>query len=65
MQKFYDNQISIFITKNVVLNVILLRYSRYANVAIVRLDDILTIYQKKKKWHTRHEISPYHSYIII
>lgn len=49
MQKFYDNQISIFITKNVVLNVILLRYSRYANVAIVRLDDILTIYQKKKK----------------
>lgn len=48
MQKFYDNQISIFITKNVVLHVILLRYSRYANVAIVRLDDILTIYQKKK-----------------
>lgn len=49
MQKFYDNQISIFITKNVVLHVILLRYSRYANVAIVRLDDILTIYPKKKK----------------
>ena len=54
MQTFYDNQISIFITKNFVFHERLLLYSIYVNVAVVRLDDILTIYQEKDDILTRH-----------
>lgn len=54
MQTFYDNQTSIFITKNFVFHERLLLYSIYVNVAMVRLDDILIIYQEKDDILTRH-----------